>query len=218
MFSASLLTLWSLLGATSFAQPEWHIAFPYKEGTTARIAFSLLVEIGIEETTQVEFIGELTIKSKNESGYTVTVTWKDIHVEGQEIDPYNFEMNLNARGFPVSTTSEFGDDMRRMTLPLLIVYPERPVKVGDSWSFTHAVKKFSAEYSLTATEETGGVTLLKVHSKFSESEEGGMNGEGTFWLDPTGSIKKFDVSINQWPLAPVYMVARKASITGRALP
>jgi hypothetical protein len=218
MLPIAVLSFGVLSGVSLLPQTEWRIAFPYKEGTTSRMGINLTVEIGMEETTQVEFIGELTVKSVTESGYVVGVSWKDIRVEGQEMDPYSFEMNLNKRGFPVSTTSEFGDEMRRMTLPLLIAYPEKPIKTGERWSFTHEVKKYSAEYFLEATEEVGGSTLLKVRVQFSEGEEGGMKGEGTFWLDTTGKIEKFQVTVSQWPLAPVYMVARKVSISGRALP
>ncbi len=218
MVLSTVLSLCVLPGAFGTPQNEWQIAFPYKEGTTSRMAIDLSVTIGAEETTHVEFVGELTVKSATESGFAVVISWKDIRVEGQEMDPYSFEMTLNKLGFPVSTTSEFGDDMRRMTLPLLIVYPEKPVKVGDHWKFSDEAKKYSAEYHLEATEEAEGSTLLRVRAKFSESEEKGMKGEGTFWLNTTGVIKKFYVSVDQWPLAPVYMVAQKATISGRALP
>lgn len=137
--------------------------------------------------------------------FEAKLAWSDLEVDGNEIGEENvFSCTCDARGAITATTSEMGDDVRRMLSPIVFVYPSSSIKMGDKWTFDFKPKKDGDEgmaswsYEVKGSEKVGDVDALKISSKFAEKGTSSMNATGNWWLAKDGRILKFDVDIKSW--------------------
>ncbi|MCH8273556.1 MAG: hypothetical protein IH851_02055 [Armatimonadetes bacterium] len=200
---------------------KWDLKVPYEEDTVSKMA--IVMEMDMDgETAAVDLIAELAIKKTTDKGFDAVITWRDIYVDDEPMGEISFDVTLNKRGMPVSTDSDFGDDIRRMALPLLFVFPESPVGAGDTWSFSHekgeggSTVKVTMEFKVKGVEKVGEADALKVEVKITESGEFGMSAEGISWVGKDGRVLKFETNVKNWPV-PMAGSSADVRITGRLI-
>ncbi len=101
-----------------------------------------------------------------------------------------------------------------LSAPLIdIIYPEKPVRVGDKWSYhtTDATSARTLDFTYVGAERVGHWKCNKVsvalHVTTNNGEGGGkLSGSGTYWLDvKDGAVVKSDLQINEHEQAPLQL-------------
>jgi len=94
-----------------------------------------------------------------------------------------------------------GDAMMQQMNAAQMVYPEKPVKVGDKWSETvkNAVGELKIDYEFVGVEKVGDTEAvkIKVTARSANAKEGeGYSADGFTWVDPkTGMAVKMETRI-----------------------
>ena len=88
-----------------------------------------------------------------------------------------------------------GDAMMQQMNPAQMVYPEKPVKVGDKWSETvkNAGGELKIDYEFVGVEKVE----IKMTARSVSAKEGeGYSADGFNWIDPkTGMLVKMEARI-----------------------
>ena len=96
---------------------------------------------------------------------------------------------------------EGGDAMMQQMNASQMVYPEKPVKVGDKWSDTvkHPAGELKIDYEFVGVEKVGEVEALKIKTtaRTVNGKEGeSYSADGFTWIDPkTGMAVKMETRI-----------------------
>jgi hypothetical protein len=94
-----------------------------------------------------------------------------------------------------------GDAMMQQMNAAQMVYPEKPIKVGDKWSETvkNPNGELKIEYELVGVEKVGDTEAvkIKVTTRSANAKEGeGYSADGFTWVDPkTGMAVKMETRI-----------------------
>jgi hypothetical protein len=138
------------------------------------------------------------VDAKDDKGSAGTVTFKDLQIEGESPpEAPSAQLSLGKRGESLSSSSEFGDDFRRMMIPFFPAFPDAEVKPGDAWTFEYApsgASKVTYSAKATGVEQIEGKEVLKVTVKAEEVGESGLKSDGTYWLRQDGKVAKLEVS------------------------
>ena len=90
---------------------------------------------------------------------------------------------------------EGGDAMMQQMNAAQVVYPEKPIKVGDRWSKTvkNAVGELKIDYEFVGVEKVE----IKMTARSVNAKEGeGYSADGFNWIDPkTGMLVKMEARI-----------------------
>lgn len=125
---------------------------------------------------------------------------------------------VNAQNLLQSTTD--ADANRRMFSPLLFIYPTAPVSVGDTWKADLSpsekdAPKATFEFTAKKVEQVDGADSLQVTSTVKEAGEDGVSADGTWWVDKTGKVLKFKLTMKKWLVVPAGGQAMDATLTGK---
>ena len=96
---------------------------------------------------------------------------------------------------------EGGDAMMQQMNASQMVYPEKPVKVGDKWSETvkHPAGELKIDYEFVGVEKVGDTETVKIKmtARSVNAKEGeGYSADGFTWVDPkTGMAVKMETRI-----------------------
>ena len=94
-----------------------------------------------------------------------------------------------------------GDAMMQQMNAAQMVYPEKPIKVGDKWSETvkNAVGELKIDYEFVGVEKVGDTETVKIKmtARSVNAKEGeGYSADGFNWIDPkTGMLVKMEARI-----------------------
>lgn len=201
--------MFALALATSLVlSPVWQDKWEIKPQFTPKTESTLKVSIDIEGMgSHAEFTAFRTISSSDDKGAKGKLGWKNITLDGQPVgEDEEFTAVFGLRGNVVSVEHQFGDEMRRMTAPLVFIYPDKPIGVGDKWEFTfkpsgdNADKLLTWSYEAKAVEKVKDQDAMKITAKFDEKGSEGMHGSGDYWLAKDGKILKIDLNVKSWPV------------------
>lgn len=156
----------------------------------------------------------------------------EISMAGQSMppDPEMLEKSTivtKPNGTLVSYTKEDGSaDMQegRLHNATNIIFPDKPVKVGDKWSKTFTADSLGAhtaraDYEVLAFETVAGTPTVKISLLFQESVAPAVKTKGMFWIDrSTGDVVKIEGSIDGFPLDDAGDVTGTLTITQTRLP
>lgn len=102
-----------------------------------------------------------------------------------------------------------------------IVFPDTPVRVGDTWKRSvkaddpQGARAGSGEYKLLAFEKVGAIDTVKVSVKYKEAAANGISATGMVWVEiATGEDVKSELELTNLP-APQGGLATASSRTSR---
>ena len=161
-------------------------------------------------------------KSSTKDKTVVTYGWEKLAVddqEGQDIPAWN--ANVGTQGQILQMEGDVEDDYRRMLSPLVFVYPDKPVNVGDKWEVdvkpTSKGSKLNYQYEANSAETVDGSATLKVTVKLKEEGESPISGTGTWWITRVGKIIKFEVKLGSWIVPMAGSDVGEVVIKGKAI-
>ncbi len=106
-----------------------------------------------------------SIKSSDNTKTVATYNWEKLAVDDQDgQDLEGWDVMVGTHNEVLKMTGDGDDNFRRMLTPLVFVYPEKPVSIGDKW--TSDVKpngtapKFSYAYNAKSQELVDGISNL----------------------------------------------------------
>lgn len=117
---------------------------------------------------------------------------------------------LRADGELLSYSVDGGQDNPRLEDAMVFLYPNRDVKVGESWTRTRpgnkdkVVPASKTTFTFLGTESLDGVQALKVRMAFTETEGSTpMTFDATTWLSPAnGDLLKLEGSMKNVTFDP----------------
>lgn len=167
-----------------------------------------LTTITIEEMgLDVHVTHRLQPSAKSENGFQALWRWTELEMQGQvQEEGWDVPITLGKRGELIASESEFGADGRRMNTPFFLVYA--PEDLGDKKEWTYAFKPekpsdgpaYTAKYQIAGTEAVSGEETTKVTVELKEEGQGAMVVKGTYWVGKDGWVRKFDLSVENWPV------------------
>ncbi len=197
-----LVALSMLQGQTPAPTTAWDISKPLAK---SKITWTITSDVkvgGGDHNSTLNHTMDVTDVDKDGTA-KVTVSWSDITVDGAPAGQDNtWKVLFGARG-SVDSAGEEDDDIRRMLSPTTFVKPEKPVAVGDKWTFDLIPKKakdraVKYEYEVKAAEKLKDVDTLKINYKFTEKGSDGTTAEGDWWIAKDGHVVKFDIKVKNW--------------------
>jgi hypothetical protein len=183
------------------ALASWDIVPPYKRGEATGWNTRVSVNAqGIDLTVSLTYLFQVTEVSEKETrGF---VRFADLEVEGMsQEDDGEYDLRLSSRGFAHSSQSEHGDAFRRMSAPIFFLYPDKPVTVGDKWTFEYKGSQggtFAYTCEAKAEEKVGDKEALKVQMTITEDAGDKTSSDGMYWVDKEGRVLKFEIRIKNW--------------------
>jgi len=162
------------------------------------------------------------LKSDDAKKTVVTFGWDHLEVDdqdGQEVPPW--DAVVGARSEILKMDGDTDDSYRRMLAPLLFIYPEKPVAIGDKYTFDAkpSVKgeTITYAYEVKKSDTINGSPTLVIGTKFTEAGADGSTGDGTWWLSKTGKIVKFEIKVKNWVVPMAGGGPVDATLKGQAL-
>ena len=204
------------------AVDKWDIKPSFATKTVT--AWNVTIDAHVQsQDHHAKFRFEKTISSADAKSAKAKVAWKDLEVDDNPTDvPGDFEVTMGMRGeLLTSESSEFGDDLRRMLSVFAFVYPEKPIDVGDKWTFEMTPAKadkrmMTNSYEVVGTEKLKGVDALKISTKLEEKGENGMSSKGFFWISKEGKPLKYELDVKNWVVPMAGSEPVEAKIKGEA--
>jgi hypothetical protein len=135
--------------------------------------------------------------------------WTDIQLDGgQAVPDQDWPVTFDVHGgIAGSDSSEGADSVRKTLMPVTFIFPTQPVALGDTWTSTIKGGTEKADESMTfdmkadSVDKVGDVDALKVTEKISQKGDSPLTGTGTWWLDKSGKVLKFEVKVSNWVVA-----------------
>lgn len=182
---------------------KWELKLPYGKDAQLAWATSIDVEQGGMQT-HASLTLQLTCINVSEKGVSTIIRFLDLEVDGQSVeDTTDYPLFLNPRGYSESSTSEHGDDFRRMMAPIMFLYPDKPVQVGDAWKLEFKPRPGSDGAIIytceaKAIEKVNEQEAMKVFLKFEEGGPQAMRGDGHFWIVKDGRVIRYEMNVVNW--------------------
>ncbi|MCS7209668.1 MAG: DUF6263 family protein [Fimbriimonadales bacterium] len=202
-FRGVLLAALALASVSTALSQEYTLKLNVKEGDIFKYRVSLEMNFGEQSVLVTTTITNKVLKVEEngnvqmESSSSELVTkFGDMEMPqpGQPPTKITYKPNYS----PAKTDG--GDGSMPMN-PIPVVYPDKPVKVGDKWSNTikGSTGEIKFDYELVGAEklnETEAVKI-KVTARLPNSDEASdRNAEGFGWVDPkTGMLLKLEARL-----------------------
>lgn len=143
-------------------------------------------------------------KSTSKEKTVVTYNWEKLSVddqEGQELPGWDAITGNQGQLLKMDGGTE--DAYRRMLSPLVFIYPEKPIVVGDKWEVpvkpSDNSQKLTYSYEAKSKETVDGVNTIVIAVKFKEDgDKDSMSGTGSWWLSKVGKVVKFEMKLANW--------------------
>lgn len=153
---------------------------------------------------------------------TAVFSMKDLTTDsGQALPDNSWNATLDMEGAIVDSDAQEGPEaIRQFLTPWVFVYPTAPVGVGDTWTDTVKLGADKTDRSIVfnmkadSMEKVGGVDALKVTEDLTQSGDAGLKSTGTWWVDKSGKVLKFDIKTNNWVVPMVGDQPMDATFTG----
>jgi len=162
------------------------------------------------------------LKSNDPKKAVVTFSWDHLEVDdqdGQDVPPW--DAVVGSKGEILKMDGDTEDGYRRMLSPLIFIYPDKPVGIGDKWTLdvkpASAGAKVTYAYEAKKTELVDGAQTIVLSAKFTEDGADGATGDGTWWLSRVGRVLKFEIKLKNWVVPMAGADTVEATIKGLAL-
>ena len=173
----------------------WTLAPPAPE---SKSVWKVEVQVEAQSEQHAANFNLIVQRGKTEN---VTYKWGDLEVDSQSV-PFDEEWTGKWDAAGALTLADNGDETRRMLLPFQFAYSEKPVDVGSKWTFEYEPKggaKVQIASEAIAIEKVKDVDTLKIKTVTKELKgEQPMSSKGTWWVDRSGKIVKFELNVTNW--------------------
>jgi len=187
-----------VFAASSFAD-GWLLKAPYKP--QAKTTWSITATASMNgEDHQATLKNTITISSTSDAEIKAKGEWTDVTVDGQD-QPGGEETTWDIVFKPNGSIQSAHDDVdyARMLAPLVFIYPNREVKVGDKWTEKFRPrdgKDITFDYEVVEQTKVGDADALKIKGKLSE--DGPMKGDTVYWIGKDGTLLKYELDLKGW--------------------
>jgi len=204
VFRAMLLTACALLSLSATFSQEYTLKLNVKEGDTFKYRMSMEIDFGGQSVLATTTITNKVLKVEESGNVQMESASAEMVIKfgDQEMPqpaPPATKMTFKPNGSVAKV--EGGDAMMQQMNAAQMVYPEKPVKVGDKWSETvkNAVGELKIDYEFVGVEKVGDTEAvkIKVTARSANAKEGeGYSADGFTWVDPkTGMAVKMETRI-----------------------
>jgi hypothetical protein len=204
VFRTTLLMACALMSLSAALSQEYTLKLNVKEGDTFKYRMSIEIDFGgqpvfvtttvTNKVLKVEENGNIQMESASSE---LTIKFGD--QEMPQPAPPATRITYKPNGSVAKV--EGGDAMMQQMNASQMVYPEKPVKVGDKWSDTvkHPAGELKIDYEFVGVEKVGEVEALKIKTtaRTVNGKEGeSYSADGFTWIDPkTGMAVKMETRI-----------------------
>ncbi|GMV37248.1 MAG: hypothetical protein AMXMBFR61_17560 [Fimbriimonadales bacterium] len=202
---AICIALGYLVAVPALGQETYTLKRVFKEGTERKYAskaiilpargeeYRLVVEReDVEKCVKVTPDGNAQLESRE---LKLTMKFNDMELPNPSEEPGTDKMLVSPRNDILKMeTSNTEDDMGlRLGRAIQVVYPEKPVAVGQAWKYEPkadekgGLRGGTADTKLLAIETVNGVQCAKLEHKYVEkpfgTDKGKVQAELTVWID-----------------------------------
>ncbi|MDM7460497.1 MAG: DUF6263 family protein [bacterium] len=201
---ATLLTVCALLSLSVATSQEYTLKLNVKEGDTFKYRMAMEIDFGGMNVLATTTITNKVLKIDTDGNVQMESQSGEMMIKfgDQEMPqpaPPATKMTFKPNG--AVAKAEGGDGMMPQMNASQMVFPDKPIKVGDKWSETvkNPAGELKIEYELVGVEKVGEVEALKI--KVTARTVNGKEGEsysadGFNWVDPkTGMMVKMETRI-----------------------
>jgi hypothetical protein len=199
-----LLTACALLSLSAAIAQEYTLKLNVKEGDTFKYRMSMEIDFGGQSVLATTTITNKVLKVEESGNVQMESASGEMIIKfgDQEMPqpaPPATKMTFKPNGSVAKVDG--GDAMMQQMNAAQMVYPEKPIKVGDKWSETvkNPNGELKIEYELVGVEKVGDTEAvkIKVTTRSANAKEGeGYSADGFTWVDPkTGMAVKMETRI-----------------------
>ena len=204
VFRATLLTACALLSLSAAIAQEYTLKLNVKEGDTFKYRMSMEIDFGGQNLLATTTITNKVLKVEENGNIQMESASGEMVIKfgDQEMPqpaPPATKMTFKPNGSVAKVDG--GDAMMQQMNASQMVYPEKPVKVGDKWSETvkNPNGELAIDYELVGVEKVGDTEAVKIKmtARTVNAKEGeGYSADGFTWVDPkTGMLVKMETRI-----------------------
>jgi hypothetical protein len=204
VFRATLLTACALLSLSAAIAQEYTLKLNVKEGDTFKYRMSMEIDFGGQNLLATTTITNKVLKVEENGNIQMESASGEMVIKfgDQEMPqpaPPATKMTFKPNGAVAKVDG--GDAMMQQMNAAQMVYPEKPVKVGDKWSETvkNPNGELKIDYELVGVEKVGDTEAvkIKVTARSANGKEGeNYSADGFTWVDPkTGMAIKMETRI-----------------------
>ena len=204
VFRATLLTACALLSLSAAFSQEYTLKLNVKEGDTFKYRMSMEIDFGGQSVLATTTITNKVLKVEESGNVQMESASGEMIIKfgDQEMPqpaPPATKMTFKPNGSVAKVDG--GDAMIQQMNAAQMVYPEKPIKVGDKWSETvkNAVGDLKIDYEFVGVEKVGDTETVKTKmtARSVNAKEGeDYSADGFTWVDPkTGMAIKMETRI-----------------------
>lgn len=201
---AMLLTACALLSLSAATSQEYTLKLNLKEGDTFKYRMSMEIDFGGQNLLATSTITNKVLKVEENGNIQMESASGEMIIKfgDQEMPqpaPPATKMTFKPNGSVASV--EGGDGLMQQMNASQMVFPDKPIKVGDKWSETvkNSNGEIKIEYELVSVEKVNDAEALKIKTtaRVVNAKEGeGFSADGFVWVDPqTGMAVKMETRI-----------------------
>jgi hypothetical protein len=204
VFRTTLLMACALLSLSAAFSQEYTLKLNVKEGDTFKYRMSMEIDFGGQSVLATTTITNKVLKVEESGNVQMESASGEMIIKfgDQEMPqpaPPATKMTFKPNGSVAKVDG--GDAMMQQMNAAQMVYPEKPIKVGDKWSETvkNAVGELKIDYEFVGVEKVGDTETVKIKmtARSVNAKEGeGYSADGFNWIDPkTGMLVKMEARI-----------------------
>ena len=201
---AMLLTACALLSLSAAISQEYTLKLNVKEGDTFKYRMSMEIDFGGQSVLATTTITNKVLKVEENGNIQMESASSEMIVKfgDQEMPqpaPPATKITFKPNGSVAKVDG--GDGMMQQMNASQLVFPDKPIKVGDKWSETvkNPNGEIKIENEFVGVEKVNDAEALKIKTtgRLVNAKEGeGFSADGFVWVDPqTGMVVKTEVRI-----------------------
>jgi hypothetical protein len=194
----------ALMSLSAAFSQEYTLRLNVKEGDTFKYRMSMEIDFGGQSVLATTTITNKVLKVEESGNVQMESASGEMIIKfgDQEMPqpaPPATKMTFKPNGSVAKVDG--GDAMMQQMNAAQMVYPEKPIKVGDKWSETvkNAVGELKIDYEFVGVEKVGDTETVKIKmmARSVNAKEGeGYSADGFTWVDPkTGMAVKMETRI-----------------------
>lgn len=203
-FRATLLTACALMSLSAAFSQEYTLRLNVKEGDTFKYRMSMEIDFGGTNVLATTTITNKVLKVESDGNIQMESASGEMIIKfgDQEMPqpaPPATKMTFKPNGALAKVDGAEG--MMQQMNASQMVYPEKPIKVGDKWSETvkNPAGDLKIDYEFVSVEKVGETEAvkIKVTARTANGKEGeSYSADGFTWVDPkTGMSLKMEMRI-----------------------
>jgi len=204
VFRTTLLMACALMSLSAALSQEYTLKLNVKEGDTFKYRMTMEIDFGGQLVFVTTTVTNKVLKVEENGNIQMESGSSELVVKfgDQEMpQPASPATKITFKPNGSVAKVEGGDAMMQQMNASQMVYPEKPVKVGDKWSDTvkHPAGELKIDYEFVGVEKVGEVEALKIKTtaRTVNGKEGeSYSADGFNWIDPkTGMLVKMEARI-----------------------